>query len=50
MSENIFKSVHVRPTWMYKGNDDIIILCNTVCYNGDFVKLFEKQILFTNTI
>ena len=55
MSENIFKSVHVRPTWMYKGNDDIIILCNTVFYNRDFSLSYLKnkywlQILFNNCI
>ena len=38
MSENIFKSVHVRPTWMFKGIDDIVILFNTV-----FRYAIEKQ-------
>ena len=30
MSEYVLKFVHVRPTWMYKGINDIALLCNTV--------------------
>ena len=48
MSENIFKSVHVRPTCIYKGIDDIVILCNISL--SHLRNKYWLQILFKNCI